>query len=155
MNRHSSSSPARRRRADREAGFTFIETLIVIGIILILTASVGFMAVRYLDKARYVAAKSQIESYSLALDAYYLDCGRYPTADQGLAALWEKPVMEPLPKGWNGPYVNKPVAADPWGNAYEYSVPGPNGLPYGVRALGADGMEGGEGNDRDASSWED
>lgn len=137
-----------------EAGWTFIETLIVIGIILILTTSVGVMAIRYLDKARAAAARSQIETYALALDAYYLDCGAYPTTEQGLGALWEKPNLEPLPRDWNGPYVNKPIADDPWGNEYEYAQPGPNGLPFGIRSYGADGNLGGEGKERDVASWE-
>ena len=81
---------------DPEGGWTFIETIVVIGIILILTSSVGFMAFRYLEKAKVVSARSQIETLALALDAYYLDCGRYPTAEQGLSALWEKPVLEPV-----------------------------------------------------------
>lgn len=139
---------------DAEGGWTFIETLIVIGIILILTASVGIMAVRYLDKARAVAARSQIETYALALDAYYLDCGKYPSAEQGLSALWAKPSGEPSPQNWNGPYVNKPINSDPWGNPYEYTSPGQNGLPFGIRSFGGDGTQGGEGNNADVASWE-
>jgi general secretion pathway protein G len=137
-----------------DGGWTFIETLIVIAIILILTASVGFIAYRYIDKAKTVAAKSQIETYSLALDSYFIDCGRYPTQEQGLAALWEKPTIEPVPAGWSGPYVNKAIQGDPWGHAYEYTIPGKNGLPMGIRSLGADGKEGGDGQDSDISSWE-
>lgn len=140
--------------ADPEGGWTFIETLIVIGIILILTSSVGFMAVRYLDKAKIVTARSQIETFALALDAYYLDCGSYPSSDQGLASLWEKPSAAPQPDGWMGPYVNKPIPNDPWGNPYAYVVPGSGGLPFGIRSFGADGKEGGEANDADISSWE-
>ena len=140
-------------RTDREGGWTFIETIVVIGIILILTSSVGFMAFRYLEKAKVVSARSQIETLALALDAYYLDCGRYPTAEQGLSALWEKPSTDPVPSGWDGPYINKKIPADPWGGSYEYSVPGEGNLPFGIRSLGADGREGGEGNDADVASW--
>jgi general secretion pathway protein G len=139
---------------DREGGWTFVETLVVIGIILILTASVGFMAFRYLDKAKTVAAKSQIETFSLALDGYYSDCGQYPTQEQGLAALWAKPSIEPVPEGWNGPYITKAIPVDPWGNAYEYTIPGKNGLPFGVRSFGADKTEGGTGINADISTWE-
>lgn len=142
------------RYDDKEGGWTFIETIIVIGIILILTSSVGIMAVKYLDKAKSVAARSQIETFSLGLDAYFLDCGTYPSADQGLASLWEKPSQEPLSSSWNGPYVNKPIPKDPWGNPYEYIVPGNNGLPFGIRSLGGDKSEGGEGNAADIKSWE-
>ena len=113
------------------------------------------MAFRYVDRARSVAARSQIETFSLALQAYAIDCRQYPSQEQGLAALWQKPVLEPVPRGWAGPYVEKSIPVDPWGNAYEYAAPGPNGLPFGIRSLGADGREGGQGNDRDVSSWED
>jgi general secretion pathway protein G len=132
-----------------------VEVLIVIAIILILTSGVGFMAFRYIAKSRQVTARSQIETLSLALDAYALDCLRFPTTEQGLNALWTRPTVEPVPEGWDGPYVTKKVTVDPWGHPYEYREPGPNGLPFGIRAFGADGQEGGEGNDRDLSSWED
>lgn len=141
-------------RADAEGGWTFIETLIAIAISLILTASVGFMAYRYVDKAKTAAARSQIETFALALDSYLMDCGRYPTQEQGLKALVEKPTIEPIPKGWDGPYLSKAISGDPWDRAYEYSVPGKGGMPLGIRSLGADGKEGGDGKDRDISSWE-
>lgn len=140
-------------KRDPEGGWTFIETIIVIGIVLILTSSVGFAAFKYLDKAKTVTAKSDIENYSLALSSYFLDCGKFPTADQGLAALRDKPSSDA--DGWSGPYVTKKPGVDPWGNDYEFTVPGPGGLPFGIRSFGADGMEGGEGNDRDVSSWEE
>lgn len=140
---------------DPEGGWTFIETIVVIGIVLVLTSSVSFMAFRYLEKAKVVSARSQIETFALALDSYYLDCGRYPTAEQGLSSLWEKPAVEPVPSGWNGPYLNKRVPNDPWGGPFEYIVPGKSGLPFGLRSLGADGREGGEGNDADVQSWGD
>ncbi len=137
-----------------ESGWTFIETLIVISIVLILTSTVGFMAFRYVGKAKVVAARTQIENLSMALDTYYMDNQRYPSEDQGIAALWEKPILEPVPKNWDGPYLKKSVKKDPWDNPYEYIVPGPNGLPYGIRSFGADGNPGGEGDNKDISSWE-
>jgi len=137
-----------------EEGWTFVETLIVIAIVLVLTSSVGFMAFRYVDRARVASVQSQIENYSLALNTYYIDTNHYPTEEQGLEALWERPVLEPVPDEWHGPYVDKPIAPDPWGNDYEYVRPGPNGLPFGIRSLGADGREGGEGVDADILSWE-
>jgi general secretion pathway protein G len=137
-----------------EGGWTFIETLIVIGIIMILTATVGFMAFRYLDKAKTVSARSQIESFCLALESYCLDCGAYPAQEQNLAALWSAPSSGSPAAGWKGPYIAKPVPADPWGTPYEYRIPGPNGLSFGIRSFGADGKEGGEGIDADISSWE-
>jgi general secretion pathway protein G len=142
------------RTEDPEGGWTFIETLIVIGIILILTSSVGFMAAKYLDRARMVTAKSQIETFCLALDAYFLDCGHYPSETEGLRALWEKPGKGVESDLWNGPYINKPVPGDPWGGDYEYLNPGYGGMTYGIRSFGGDGREGGEGNDADIVSWE-
>ncbi len=127
--------------------------LIVIAVILILTGAVGFMAFRYIGKARQVSAKSQIDTISLALDAYALDCKQYPTPEQGLDALWAKPTVEPIPSGWAGPYVNKKIGPDPWGHPWDYAVPGPEGLPFGLRSFGADGKEGGDGNDADITSW--
>jgi general secretion pathway protein G len=139
---------------DGEGGWTFIETLIVIGIILVLTSSVGFMAIKYLDRARIVTAKSQIETFCLSLDAYFLDCGQYPPELQGLSVLWERPDDSATADFWNGPYINKPVPKDPWGSDYEYLNPGPNNMAYSIRSFGGDGFEGGTGNDADISSWE-
>jgi len=136
-----------------EDGWTFVETLIVISIVLILTSTVGFMAFKYVGKAKIVAAKTQIENLSMALDTYFMDNMRYPIEEQGLASLWEKPILEPVPKNWDGPYLKKNLEKDPWDNDYEYVVPGPNGLPYGLSSLGADGNPGGEGDDRDITSW--
>lgn len=137
-----------------EDGWTFVETLIVISIVLILTSTVGFMSFKYVGKAKVVAARTQIENFSMALDTYFMDNRQYPIEDQGLGSLWEKPILEPVPKDWDGPYLKKKLAEDPWGNDYEYTVPGINGLPYGIRSLGADGNPGGEGIDKDISSWE-
>jgi general secretion pathway protein G len=135
-------------------GWTFMETLIAIAIILVLTSSVGFVAIHNLDKAKTATAKTQIDSLSVALESYYIDCSRYPTTEQGLAALWQKPTSEPVSPFWNGPYLLKAVPKDPWGNDYEYKVPGQNGLPYSIRSFGSDGREGGEGKDADITSWE-
>jgi general secretion pathway protein G len=131
-------------------GWTFVETLIVIGIILILTSTVGFMYFRYVDKARVVAARSQIEELSMALHSYYMDCKQYPAAPQGLDALWQKPVLEPVPAGWDGPYLTRKLADDPWGHPYKYTVPGPNSLPFGIVSFGPSGVDGSEGR---IASW--
>jgi general secretion pathway protein G len=136
-----------------ENGWTFMETLIVIAIVLILTSSVGYMAIQYIPRARIAATKSQIESFCVALESYYIDCGRYPAVEQGLEALWQKPTIQPVNDRWAGPYILKSVPQDPWGNPYEYTIPGKNGLPYGIRSFGADGREGGEKNDADITSW--
>lgn len=137
-----------------EDGWTFMETLIVIAIILILSATVGFAAINSLEKSRIAAAKTQIESLATALEAYYIDCGNYPAAEQGLAALRKKPEISPSSDSWGGPYIYKNAPKDPWGYEYEYTCPAPDGSPYGIRSFGADGIEGGEGKDADIKSWE-
>lgn len=131
-----------------------METLIVIAIVLVLTASVGFVAVNSLDNARRASAQSQIDSFCIALEAYYIDCGSYPSEEQGLSALRTKPTIEPVSAKWNGPYLYKNIPSDPWGNPYVYMIPGRDGDYYGIMSYGADGKEGGEENDADISSWE-
>ena len=140
--------------AKNEEGWTFMETLIVISIILILTTTVGFFAVNSLEKSRTAAARTQIESLATAIEAYYIDCGNYPTAEQGLAALRKKSETAPSSDNWGGPYLYKDTPKDPWGFDYEYMTPAPDGSPYGIRSFGADGAEGGEGKDADIKSWE-
>jgi len=142
-----------KREILNDEGWTFMETLIVIAIVLILTAIVGFTGIQYLDRARTAAARSQIDSFSLALEAYYIDCGRYPTEEQGLGALWQMPSVEPISPNWTGPYMYKKTPNDPWGNPYDYKIPGAEGLPFSIRSLGSDGREGGEGKNADINSW--
>lgn len=137
-----------------ENGWSFMETLIVIAIILILTATVGFMAISGLEKARVAATKTQIESFCTALESYYIDCGNYPTVEQGLKALRRKPETNPSSENWSGPYLYKDAPKDPWGFEYEYLVPAPDGNPFGIRSFGADGLEGGDGKNKDINSWE-
>ncbi len=141
--------PIRPLPVRRLGGWTFVETLIVIGIILILTSAVGFMAFKYIDQAKMATAKSQIETFALALSSYYIDCKQYPDPQQGLGVLWEKPAAV---DGWNGPYVAKAIPKDPWGHDYVLKMPGPNGLPFEVISLGASGAEGGTGPDAVISS---
>lgn len=124
------------------------------GIVMILTGSVGLLGARYVGKAKRVSARATIETLATALDAYYYDCRRYPTVDQGLAALWQKPTLDPLPAQWDGPYVNRPISPDPWGNQYVYAVPGPSGLPFELHSYGADGQPGGTGDSKDIASWQ-
>ena len=127
---------------------------LLLAIILILTTTVGFVAINSLEKARVAAAKTQIESFSTALEAYYIDCGNYPTVEQGLSALRRKPETSAVSDNWSGPYLYKDAPKDPWGFDYEYLTPAPDGSPYGIRSFGADGIEGGEGKCSDITSWE-
>jgi general secretion pathway protein G len=137
-----------------DAGFSFIETIVAISIILILSAAVGFSAVKYIERARLAACRNQIETFRLSLQSYLLDCGMYPTESQGLLALWEKPILSPVPPLWNGPYIDRQLPKDPWGNEYIYKNPGDKNLPFTILSYGADGKEGGEGQDADIFSWE-
>lgn len=135
-----------------EDGWTFMETLIVIAIVLILSSSVGYVAVRNIPRSRIAASKSQIDSFMAALESYYIDCGVYPTEDEGLDVLWTKP--ESGGERWAGPYLLKKTPSDPWGNPYVYRVPGEYGFPYGILSYGEDGEAGGEGYAADITSWD-
>jgi general secretion pathway protein G len=137
-----------------EEGFTLIEIMVASMILLIIISVSGFMVTRNIGKARTVSAKNQIQIFSMALNSYFLDCGIYPSKDQGLNALWEKPINEPIPVEWDGPYLDKKIPNDPWGNPYVYESPGPNGLPFGIRSFGADGADGGNEKSKDIVSWE-
>jgi general secretion pathway protein G len=141
-------------KSKRNSGWSYIETLIVIAIILILTATVGFMAINSLEKSKVAAAKTQIDSFSIALEAYFIDCGTYPTEEQGLSALRTKPVIEPVSAGWDGPYLYKDPPKDPWGNDYDYVLLNDGLNDFGIRSFGSDGKEGGEGKAKDICSWE-
>ncbi|MDC7220186.1 MAG: type II secretion system major pseudopilin GspG [Spirochaetales bacterium] len=139
----------------KEEGWTFIETLIVIGIVIILTGSISFMGMKYLEKAKVVSAKTEIQALSMALESYYLDNGAYPSEDQGLEALWEKPTLSPVPDSWDGPYVSKNDFFDPWQTDYVYQNPGEYDLPFTISSYGSDAYPGGEDKASDINSWED
>ncbi len=134
-----------------KTGFTLIELLIVMVIISLLAA---FVAPRFFGqekKAKQRGAKGQISLLESAVDTYRLDIGRYPTTEQGLAALREKP--DGVDK-WDGPYLRKELPVDPWGNPYVYESPSEHG-EYAIMSYGADGTPGGEGDDMDIVSWKD
>lgn len=137
-----------------DEGFSFIETIISLAIIMILTAAVGLGTLRYLDQARLTACRNHMETLSKALHSYYVDCGTYPTQAQGLEALWVKPHLSPVPDGWAGPYLDREVPDDPWGHAYVYTVPGDHGLPYQITSYGSDGQKGGHDMAADIISWQ-
>lgn len=141
----------RRRRSGRsEAGFTLVEMLVVITIIGMIMALVGPRVLNYLSESKAKAAKIQIESFSSALDLYYLDLGRYPTSNEGLAGL----ARSNNQAGWNGPYLRGGVVPnDPWGHNYVYRSPGASAsAPYEIISLGSDGQEGGSGTAADIVS---
>jgi len=142
-------------RHSRSAGFTLIEMLVVLLVISVLAGLVGPMVFRNVGDAKSQAARAQIELLGLALDAYRLDNGQYPTTEQGLAALWREPTAPPVPSRWRGPYTRKEIPMDPWDRPYAYRSPGtemPTG--YDLLSLGRDGQPEGDDEDADIKSWE-
>jgi general secretion pathway protein G len=135
----------------RDGGFTLIEILVVIIIIGLLAALVGPKLFGKVSGAKLNTAKAQIELFGTALDAFRLDVGRYPTSEEGLKALREKPSGV---EGWQGPYLPKEIPVDPWKRAYIYRSPGEH-YDYDLISNGLDGVEGGEGENQDVVSWKD
>lgn len=140
------SNHAARRRA---AGFTLLELLVVIVIIGLLAAYVGPKYFSQLGKSEVTIAKAQIEAFEKSLDTYRLDVGRYPSSEEGLAALLAAPASAGAK--WNGPYLKKGVPPDPWGHPYQYRAPGSKS-EYDILSLGRDGQPGGSGEDADITS---
>ncbi len=105
------------------------------------------------DEARVIAAKSDIAAIISALKLYRLDNQRYPTGEQGLAALTARPTQPPVPPNWKPNGYLERVPKDPWGHAYQYLNPGLRG-EIDVYSLGADGQPGGSGIDTDIGSWD-
>jgi general secretion pathway protein G len=140
-----------KRLDSKEFGFTLLELLVVLGIIAMLAGLVGPQVMKHMGESKVKAAKVQIEDLAQTLDMYKLDVGSYPTSEQGLNALIENPGDI---QRWNGPYLRKSkVPLDPWNQEYRYTSPGEHGK-FDVSSLGADGKEGGEGEDKDLNSWE-
>jgi general secretion pathway protein G len=129
-------------------GFTLLELLVVVAIIGLLSAYVGPRFFAQVGKSEVTAAKAQIEGLRKAVDQYRLDTGRFPTTEQGLAALTAAPANEPK---WSGPYLSKAVPPDPWGKPYIYRMPGQKG-DYEIVSYGKDGAPGGSGENADITS---
>jgi general secretion pathway protein G len=127
-------------------GFTLLELLVVIVIIGLLAAYVGPKYFAQLGKSEVTVAKAQIEAFEKALDTYRLDVGKYPSTEEGLAALLAAPATGGAK--WNGPYLKKGVPLDPWGHAYSYRAPGAKG-DFDIISLGKDGQPGGTGENAD------
>lgn len=140
-----------RRRPTRQTGFTLIEIMVVVVILGILAALVVPRVLDRPDQARAVAARQDIAGIMQALKLYRLDNGRYPSAEQGLRALVERPTGGQVPQNWKQ-YLDK-LSNDPWGAPYQYLNPSVHGGDVDVFSLGADGQPGGENANADIGSW--
>lgn len=140
------------RRDPSQSGFTLIEIMVVVVILAILAALIVPKVMSRPDEARVIAARQDVSSILQALKLYRLDNLRYPTTEQGLAALVARPSVAPVPSNWKaGGYLER-LPKDPWGNPYQYLAPGLRG-EIDVFSFGADGIAGGEGVDADIGSW--
>jgi general secretion pathway protein G len=141
----------RPRNRNGEAGITLLELLVVMVIIALFATLVGTRLWRNVATAKATTAKAQIETFENAIEQFRLDAGRLPTQEEGLQSLRLRPPSLDESK-WKGPYLQKEIPADPWGNAYVYRMPGQHG-DYDILSYGRDGREGGEGEDADVVSW--
>ncbi len=133
----------------RSHGFTLLELLVVIVIIGLLAAYVGPKYFSQLSKSEVTVAKAQIESFEKSLDTFRLDVGRYPSTEEGMAALTVAPATAGAK--WNGPYLEKAAPLDPWGHPYQYRAPGAK-AEYEIVSTGKDGQPGGTGLNADIVS---
>ncbi|MGE5506299.1 MAG: type II secretion system major pseudopilin GspG [Actinomycetota bacterium] len=133
-----------------EDGFTLLELLVVLAILGLLMAVAAPQVLKHLGTAKVDAARIQVQSLATTLDLYKLRTGHYPSEQDGLLALVNKPATEAQ---WDGPYLRrKDALVDPWGRPYQYRNPGRH-APVDIFSLGADGVEGGEGENSDATNW--
>ena len=139
-----------KRKLSSTQGFTLIELLVVMVILGLLASLVAPKMFSKIDSSKIKTARAQIELLGTALDSYRLDNGKYPTTEQGLQILRERPVNVPT---WAGPYLPKDIPPDPWGHAYSYKSPGEHN-EYDLSSYGADSKIGGEGENADINSWE-
>src|SRR3984957_9038807 len=146
---NSGKPTGKRSRKALQRGFTLVEILVVITIIGLIMSLVGPRVLNYLSESKVKAAKIQIQSFTSALELFYLDAGRYPTTSEGLGALVKSTGGLSV---WNGPYLKGgSVPTDPWGKAYLYRSPGER-APFEIVSYGADGVEGGTGIAADIST---
>lgn len=131
-------------------GFTLLELMVVLLILAMLATIAAPRVIKYLQKAKSETASIQVNALSAAVDSFHLDMGRFPTSDEGLKVLVERPAEGAT---WDGPYIKKRDSLlDPWGEAYLYRVPGLQS-EYDIYTLGADKKEGGEGEAQDIGNW--
>lgn len=133
----------------RQRGFTLLELLVVLVILGLLAGFVAPKFFKHIGQAETQAARNQVDALEKSLDQYRLDVGHYPSTEQGLAALVERPANE---SRWQGPYLKKGVPKDPWGNPYQYRFPGEH-TEFDVFSFGKDGQVGGTGDAADIGNW--
>ena len=144
--------PAPAAEPRRDAGFSLLELMVVVVIMSILALVIVPRVIDRPDQARIARVQSDIAVLENAIKLYRLDNFRYPTTEQGLAALVDRPTADPVPDNWAaGGYVER-LPSDPWGGAYQYLSPGVNG-EFDIFSYGADGRTGGEGVDADVGNW--
>jgi general secretion pathway protein G len=142
--------PIERTSGSSGSGFTLIELMVVLLVLVLLASIAGPRVTHYLQKAKIEAAKVQVEALAAAIDSFHLDVGRFPSNDEGLEALISRPADGAK---WDGPYVKKKDSlTDPWGHAYRYRFPGQHG-DYDVFTLGASEREGGNENGKEIGNW--
>jgi len=147
--KHNAEQVHHRRAITGSKGFTLIELLLVLVILATLAAIVTPKFARRGEQARITAAHTQISQLEVALDAFEIDVGRYPTTVEGLRALVERPTSDS--EGWLQSYLSRGVPADPWGNDYVYRYPGQyNQEGYDLSSYGPDRKLGG---DDDITNW--
>ena len=137
--------PPNTRGKRRASGFTLIELLVVLVILTLLAGLVGPRVMSLLGGAKSKTAALQIADLEKTLEVFKLDVGRFPTTEEGLAALVTKPASV---SGWNGPYIKGGLPSDPWGKPYAFTSPAASG-GIEILTLGADGVAGGDGENAD------
>ena len=136
----------------KSRGFTLVEIMVVVVIIGILAAAIIPQFIGTTQDAKVSAAKAQVAELESATERFYVHMDRYPTMDEGLKVLVEAPASDDAKK-WRGPYI-KQLRNDPWGNPYQYLVPGThNAASFDIWSRGADGADGGEGYNADLGNW--
>jgi general secretion pathway protein G len=141
------SKPSKKLTA--QGGFTLMELLVVMAILGLLMSLVGPRVLSQLGGAKTKTTLIQIKDLEQSLEMYKLDVGRFPTTDQGLNALMQKPSGV---VGWNGPYLKSAVPLAPWRQEYNYKYPGDN-AEMDIYSYGQDGAKGGDGEDSDVNNW--
>lgn len=137
--------------AGSRSGFSLIEIMVVVVILGVLAATIVPQFMGTTTDAKISAARTHVAELASALDRFYIHMDRHPTAEEGLQALVEAP--QGSEDSWRGPYI-KMLRKDPWKNDFQYTIPSKNGLPgFDIWSFGADGAEGGEGENADIGNW--